>query len=253
MPAIKIRERLIGPEYPPFVIAEIGINHEGNLDKAIQMVNDAADANCECVKFQCHVIDDEMIPNSVVPGNAKESIWEIMSRCALSEDEDILLKEYVEVKGMIYMSTPFSRAAAIRLEKMGVPAYKIGSGECNNYPLIRHIAQYGKPVILSTGMNDLNSIQPAVAILRKAGVPFGLMHCTSMYPTPYDRVRLGALRDLAIAFPDAVLGLSDHSLGNYTCFAAVALGACILEKHFTSNLDWPGPDVAISITPFELK
>src|ERR1700733_14759299 len=212
MPAIKIRERLIGPEYPPFVIAEIGINHEGNLDKAIQMVNDAADANCECVKFQCHVIDDEMIPNSVVPGNAKESIWEIMSRCALSEDEDILLKEYVEAKGMIFLSTPFSRAAGIRLEKMGVPAYKIGSGECNNYPLIRHIAKYGKPVILSTGMNDLNSIQPAVAILRDARVPFGLMHCTSMCPTPYDRVRLGALADLAIAFPDAVLGLSDHSL-----------------------------------------
>jgi len=253
MPALKIRNRLIGPDHPPLVIAEIGINHEGDFNKALKMVNDAADAGCECVKFQCHIIDDEMIPNSVVPGNAKESIWDIMSRCALSETEEVRLKEHAEARGMIYMSTPFSRAAAARLEKMGVPAYKIGSGECNNYPLIRHIAGYGKPVILSTGMNDLTSVQPAVAILREARVPFALMHCTSLYPTPYAKVRLGALRDLATAFPDAVIGLSDHSLGNYTCFAAVALGAVILEKHFTSNREWPGPDIPISITPSELK
>jgi sialic acid synthase SpsE len=253
MPALKICDRVIGPDRPPFVIAEIGINHEGDFNKALKMVTDAADAGCECVKFQCHVIDDEMIPNSVVPGNAKESIWDIMSRCALSEDEEIRLKEYVEARGMIYLSTPFSRAAAIRLQKMGVPAFKVGSGECNNYPLIRHIAAYGKPVILSTGMNDLDSVEPAVAILREARVPFALMHCTSLYPTPYDKVRLGALRDLATAFPDAVLGLSDHSLGNYTCFAAVPLGAAILEKHFTSHREWPGPDVPISITPPELK
>lgn len=253
MPALKIQNRLIGPEYPPFVIAEIGINHEGDFDRAIKMVDDAANAGCECVKFQCHVIDDEMIPNSVIPGNANESIWDIMSRCALSEDEDIRLKKYVDAKGMIYLSTPFSRAAAVRLERIGVPAYKIGSGECNNYPLIKHIASYGKPVILSTGMNDLNSVRSAVAILRKAGVPFALLHCTSMYPTPYENVRLGALRDMAVAFPDAVLGLSDHSLGNYTCFAAVSLEASILEKHFTSDPKWPGPDVPISITPLELK
>ncbi len=252
-PELSIAGRHIGPDHPPLVIAEIGINHEGDFRKALQMVNDAAEAGCECVKFQCHVIDDEMIPNSVVPGNSRQSIWEIMSRCALSEAEDIQLKEHVEAKGMIYLSTPFSRAAAVRLEKMGVPAYKVGSGECNNYPLIRHIAHYGKPVILSTGMNDLNSVQPAVAILREARLPFALMHCTSMYPTPHSQVRLGALRDLATAFPDAVLGLSDHSLGNYACFAAVPLGAAILEKHFTSNREWPGPDVPISITPSELK
>ena len=253
MPALKIGNRLVGPDHSPLVIAEIGINHEGDLKKALRMVDDASEVGCECVKFQCHVIEDEMIPNSVVPGNAKETIWEIMSRCALSETEEICLKEHVETKGMIYLSTPFSRAAAVRLEKMGVLAYKIGSGECNNYPLIQHIARYGKPVILSTGMNDLKSIEPAVSILREARVAFALMHCTSLYPTPYAKVRLGALRELATAFPDAVLGLSDHSLGNYTCFAAVPLGAAILEKHFTSDDTWPGPDVPISITPSELK
>lgn len=249
----QIANRWVGDNHPPLVIAEIGINHEGNFDKAIQMVDDAFAAGCECVKFQSHVIEDEMIPNDVVPGNATESIWDIMSRCALSEDQEIKIKKYVESKGMIYLCTPFSRAAADRLHRMGVVAYKIGSGECNNYPLVAHIASFGKPVILSTGMNDLNSTQPSVEILERADVPYALMHCTSMYPTPYEKVRLGALNSLREKVPQAVLGLSDHSLGNYTCFASIPLGARILEKHFTSDKTWPGPDVPISIDPRELK
>jgi N-acetylneuraminate synthase len=253
MPTIEIQGRKIGEKHEPIVIAEIGINHEGDINKAIQMVDDAASSGCECVKFQCHVIEDEMIPNDVVPGNTKETIWEIMRRCALSEDEDKKLKLYVEQKGLIYLSTPFSRAAALRLERMGVSAYKIGSGECNNFPLISHIAMYKKPVILSTGMNGLDTITESVTIFRKYKTPYALLHCTSMYPTPYEKVRLGALTEMREKFPDAVVGLSDHSIGNYTCFAAIALGASIVEKHFTSRRDWPGPDVPISITPDELK
>lgn len=249
MTALEVRGRKIGPGHPPLVIAEIGINHEGSLDKAIQMVDDAKRSDCECVKFQYHVIEDEMIPNDVVPGNARESIWDIMSRCALNDDEERTLKAYVEQRGLLYLSTPFSRAASNQLHALGVDWYKIGSGECNNYPLIRHIAGFGRPVILSTGMNDIASIRPSVEVLREHGLPFALLHCTSMYPTPYEQVRLGALAELADAFPDAVLGLSDHSMGNYTCFAAVALGACILEKHFTSDMSWPGPDVPISLDP----
>lgn len=247
-----IAGRPIGSDHPPLVIAEIGINHEGDFDKAIQMVDDAVAVGCECVKFQTHVIEDEMIPNDVVPGNASESIWDIMSRCALDEEEEERLKAYAEQKGAIFLSTPFSRAAAVRLEKLGVAAYKIGSGECNNYPLIEHIARYGKPTILSTGMNDIESVRPSVEILRRHRVPFALLHCTSMYPTPYDRVRLGALAEIAAAFPDAVVGLSDHTETIYTCLGATALGASILERHFTSSRDWPGPDVPISMTPPEL-
>lgn len=253
MPELTIGSRRIAPDAPPLVIAEIGINHEGSVEKAAAMVQAAAAVGCECVKFQAHVIEDEMIPNDVIPGNARESIWDIMARCALSEEEDRQLKAQVESLGMIYLSTPFSRAAADRLERLDVPAYKIGSGECNNYPLVQHIAGFGKPVILSTGMNDVASITPAVEILRRAGVPFALLHCTSMYPTPYEKVRLGGLRVLQRSFPDAVVGLSDHSLGNYTCFGAVALGASVLEKHFTADKTWPGPDVPISIDPAELR
>lgn len=252
LPEFRLGNRVVGLAHPPLVMAEIGINHEGSFDKAVQMVEDAAGAGCECIKFQCHVIEDEMIPNDVIPGNATESIWDIMSRCALSEEEDRALKELVESKGILYLSTPFSRAAANRLEAMGVSAYKIGSGECNNYPLVQHIASFGKPVILSTGMNDVASITPAVEIFRQSGVSFALMQCTSMYPTPYDQVRLGGVTELKAAFPDAVIGLSDHSMGIYTCLGATALGASLLEKHFTSDRSWAGSDVPISITPHEL-
>lgn len=254
-PFISIAGRKIGADYSPFVIAEIGINHEGSMAKAKRMVRDAKKAGAECVKFQAHVIDDEMIPaaKKVIPGNAKESIWEIMNRCAFSEKQDRELKRYTESLGLLYLSTPFSRAAADRLHRMRVAAYKIGSGECNNYPLIEHIAMFGKPVILSTGMNDIASVRKSVAILRRYKVPYALLNCTSMYPTPYNKVRLGGIADLQRAFNDAVVGQSDHSIGNYSCFAAAALGASILEKHFTSDKRWPGPDVPISIDPVELR
>jgi N-acetylneuraminate synthase len=247
--------RQIGPEQSPFVIAEIGINHEGDLDKARRMIDDAKAAGCECVKFQSHVIDDEYVPaaGKVIPGNAKVSILEIMKRCAFDEPQERELKAYTERQGLIYLSTPFSRAAANRLERMGVVAYKIGSGECNNTPLVEHIASFGKPILVSTGMNDLESIGRTVAILERRKIDYGLFHCTSMYPTPYDKVRLGALAQIAARFPRAVLGLSDHSLGIYTCLAAIPLGARLLEKHFTSDKSWPGPDVPISITPDELR
>lgn len=254
-PFITIAGRSIGVDFPPFVIVEIGINHEGSMEKAKRMVDDAAAAGAECVKFQSHVVEDEMIPaaKKVIPGHTTESIWDIMKRCAFDEAEERELKRYVESKGMIYLCTPFSRAAADRLIAMEVPAIKIGSGECNNYPLIEHLARYGKPIIMSTGMNNLESVAPAVEIFRAHGTPFALLHCTSMYPTPYEKVRLGAIADLGRAFPDAVLGSSDHSLGIWTCLGAVALGASILEKHFTSDKTWEGPDIAISIDPKELK
>lgn len=252
MPEIVIGSRRIGPDHYPLVITEIGINHEGHEDKAMRMIDAAASAGAECVKFQTHVVADEMIENDVVPGNADESIWTMINRCALSADAEKRLKAQTESQGMIFLSTPFSRAAADRLERLGVSAYKIGSGECNNYPLIEHIARFGKPVILSTGMNDLDSIGKAVAILRAYTVPYALLHCTSIYPTPYDKVRLGAIGELAAHFPDAVIGLSDHTPTNYSCLGAVALGASILERHFTLDKSWPGPDIPVSMDPAEL-
>ena len=251
--SIKIKNRTIGKEFKPLVIAEIGINHEGDFLKAKKMIDDAHQSGAECVKFQYHITEEEMIKNDVIPGNTTESIWEVISRCSLTEQEEFELKNYVDELDMIYLSTPFSRKAADKLEEMNVPAFKIGSGECNNYPLIKHICSFGKPVILSTGMNNIDSITKSVKIFEDQHIPYALLHTTSVYPTPYDKIRLGALNSLEKEFPNAVIGLSDHSLGIYTCLASVALGASILEKHFTSNKSWQGPDIPLSITPVELR
>jgi len=251
-PEIEIAGRRIGAAHPPYVVPEIGINHEGDLDKARRMVDDAVAAGAEVVKFQSHSPADEMIPNDVVPANADVSIWDIISRCTLTHDEERELKAYTESRGATYLSTPFSREAADHLRELDVAAYKIGSGECNNLPLIDHIASFGRPVVLSTGMNDLASVARSVEVLRDHHTPYALLHCTSLYPTPRDKVRLGALAELREAFPDAVLGLSDHTLTNHVALAAVALGASILERHFTSDASWPGPDIEISMTPPEL-
>lgn len=244
-----IQGRQIGPDHPPLVIAEIGINHEGSIEVAKQMVDAAARAGVEVVKHQTHIVEDEMSPaaKKVIPGNAKVSIYEIMERCALTEQDEKALKSYVESKGMIFISTPFSRAAANRLESMNVSAYKIGSGECNNYPLLEHIAGFGKPVILSTGMNTIESVSKAVAIFDKADVSVALLHTTNLYPTPTHLVRLGAMMELHQAFPRKVFGLSDHTLNNNACLGAVALGASILERHFTDHMKRTGPDIVCSM------
>nr|WP_309754936.1 N-acetylneuraminate synthase family protein [Flavobacterium sp.] len=248
-PYIEIADRKIGQDFPPLVIAEIGINHEGSLQIAKQMVDAAKRAGAEIVKHQTHIVADEMsgAAKKVIPGNASVSIYEIMERCSLNESDELELKNYVESKGMIFISTPFSRAAAERLKKMDLPAFKIGSGECNNYPLLEHIATFGKPVILSTGMNTIASVQKAVSIFDKHNIPVALLHTTNLYPTPIHLVRYGAMTQLHEAFPDKVFGLSDHTLNNNACLGAVALGASILERHFTDHMQRTGPDIVCSM------
>ena len=255
MAEFKIQDRLIGDNHPPVVFAEIGINHEGSIDTAIKMADAAIDAGAEIIKHQTHIVEDEMSDEakSVIPGNAVESIFEIMARCALSEADERKLMEHVQKRGAIFISTPFSRAAIDRLVKFDIPAFKIGSGECNNYPLIKYVSRFGKPVILSTGMNSIDTVRPSVEILRAANIPFALLHCTNVYPTPPELVRLGAINKLKEAFPDAVVGLSDHTISNFTCLGAVALGASILERHFTDNMDRPGPDIVCSMDPISLN
>jgi sialic acid synthase SpsE len=254
MPEIVIAGRKIGPAHPPFVIAEVGINHEGEFDKAIQLVDAAIAAGAEVVKFQCHITEKEMVPSDMTPGQiSSERLWDIIKRCELTAEEERRVQTYCAEKKIMYLSTPFSREAADRLRGMGVPAFKIGSGECNNIPLLDHISRFGCPIILSTGMNDLASVKRSVAAIRRHGTPLALMHCTSMYPTPYGMVRLGAVTELQREFHDLPIGLSDHSMNVWTCLGAVALGASILEKHFTISRRWPGPDTGISIEPTELK
>ncbi|MCR6579253.1 N-acetylneuraminate synthase family protein [Campylobacter insulaenigrae] len=238
----------------PLVVPEIGINHNGSLEIAKLMVDSAKRAGAKIIKHQTHVVEDEMsnAAKKVIPGNADISIYEIMKQCALSFKDELALKEYTQKQGLVYLSTPFSRAAANRLEDMGVSAFKIGSGECNNYPLIKHIAQFKKPMIISTGMNSIETIRPTVRILQDFNIPFVLLHTTNLYPTPTHLVRLKAMCELEKEF-SCLVGLSDHTTNNLACLGAVALGASILERHFSDTMDRQGPDIVCSMDEFALK
>jgi len=219
------------------------------------MVALARDAGCECIKHQTHIVSDEMTDEakSIFPPNADVSIWEVMERCALSLDDERELKKYTESLGLIYISTPFSRAAADFLHELNVDAYKIGSGEADNLPLIRHIASLGKPVIMSTGMQSIDTLGASVEILDNANIEYALMECTNLYPSPPEIVSLQGIKELQQAFPNAVIGFSDHSIGPEMALASVALGACILERHYTDSRYRIGPDIICSMDPSELR
>ncbi|WP_312701302.1 N-acetylneuraminate synthase family protein [Sedimentibacter sp.] len=243
----------IGSDYPPLVVPEIGINHNGILEVAIDMVDAAARAGALIIKHQTHIIDDEMSKEAqkVIPGNSTKSIYQVMKECALSEEEEKELMEYVISKGMVYLSTPFSRAAALRLDKFGVSAFKIGSGEMNNYPLIDLISRFGRPMIVSTGMNDIESVKRTVEIIERNNCKYALLHTTNLYPTPPEFVRLGAMLELKeFGVP---YGLSDHTLNNNACISAIALGASIVERHFTDTKNRTGNDIICSMDETELK
>jgi len=252
---MKIGDRSIGPNEPPLIIAEIGINHGGNLDVAKNMVDLITRSGCECVKHQTHIIEDEMTEEAkeIFPPNANKSIWDVMKECSLTLDEEQELKEYAENLGLIWISTPFSRMAADFLDDIDVPAFKIGSGEADNLPLINHIAQKGKPIILSTGMQSIKSLKNSVKILENSGVEYALLECTNLYPSPPEIVSLQGIRELKEAFPKALVGFSHHSIGPNIALASVALGACIIERHFTDTRYRIGPDITCSMDPAELR
>ena len=252
---MKIGNRSIGPNERPLIIAEIGINHGGSLDVAKSMVDLIVHSGCECVKHQTHIIEDEMTEEAkaIFPPNANKSIWDVMKECSLNLDEEQELKEYAENLGLIWISTPFSRMAADFLDEIDVPAFKIGSGEADNLPLINHIAQKGKPIIMSTGMQSIKSLKNSVNILEKSGVEYALLECTNLYPSPPEIVSLQGIQELKEAFPKALVGFSDHSIGPHIALASVALGACIIERHFTDTRYRSGPDITCSMDPAELR
>lgn len=245
----KIGDILVGDSNRALVIPEIGINHEGSLAVAKEMADAARRAGARLIKHQTHIVEDEMcqVARKVVPGNSTDSIYDIMARCALNEEEEREFKEYTEELGMVFLSTPFSRAAADRLQRMGVQAYKIGSGELNNYPLIEHVAEFGKPMIVSTGMNDIPAIAKTVNILERYGVSYALLHTTNLYPTKPEWVRLGAMQELMREFSGVPVGLSDHTQNNNACIAAIAMGADVVERHFTDRMERTGPDIVCSM------
>ena len=254
-PYLKIGKKKIGLEYRPAIIAEIGINHGGSLKLAKKMALTAIRSGADIIKHQTHIVEDEMSleAKKIIPDNANKSIYSIIEECSLSEREEIELKNFVEKNNAIFLSTPFSRQAAYRLKKMNVSAYKIGSGECNHLPLIELIASFRKPMIVSTGMNDIKNIKNTVKILEKYKIQYALLHCTNVYPTPPEIVRLNCIIEMRKKFKNAVIGYSDHTVNNNACISALGLGASIIERHFTDTKIRKGPDIINSMNPKELS
>ncbi|MBN1941095.1 MAG: N-acetylneuraminate synthase [Candidatus Diapherotrites archaeon] len=252
MKTLNIGNRGIGTGKPVFVIAEIGINHNGDIELAKKMIDAAQKAGASAVKFQTHIPEKEMLKNGFSAGYVGESLFDLLKRVELSKNDHLILKEHAEKNCIIFLSTPFSREAADMLGEIGVHAFKVGSGELTNIPLLKHIASKGKPMIISTGMSNLEEIRETIEELKKINPKIVILHCTSDYPTKYENVNLKVIETLQREF-ELPVGLSDHSAGIYTALAAVALGACVIEKHFTLDRSLPGPDQSASINPTELE
>jgi N-acetylneuraminate synthase len=248
----------IGIGCPCFVIAEAGVNHNGELEKALALVNAAKEARADAVKFQTFCAERLVCKNApkaryqVETTGANESQCEMLKRLELSPDDHRRLLDHCREIGILFLSSPFDEQDADFLESLGVPAYKIPSGELTNLPYLAHIARKGKPMIVSTGMATLGEVETAIETIRAAGNPdLALLHCVSNYPAAPQDVNLRAMLTLQQAF-GAPVGYSDHVRSNEISIAAVALGACIIEKHFTLDRDLPGPDHRASLEPHEL-
>jgi N,N'-diacetyllegionaminate synthase len=232
-----------------FVVAEAGMNHDGSLGNAIRMVEVAAEAGVDAVKFQLHDSAAESTRDAPSPPYFQhETRWEYFRRTAFTDDQWRRVKQACEAAGVEFVCAPFSLEALERLEGLGTARYKIGSGEVTNLELVRAAGATGKPVLLSSGMSTWEELDAAVAA---AGENVTVLQCTSEYPTPPERVGLNLLPELRERYGKPV-GLSDHTLGPYACFAAVALGASVVEKHFTLSKEMYGPDAALALEPHEL-
>ena len=254
-PFIKIDNIKIGENFEPLIIPEIGINHNGDLNTAFKMVDAAKRAGAKIIKHQTHIPDDEMSEEAkkIKPENSKRNIYNIIEDCSLSFEKEYKLTQYCKKKKIIFISTPFSFKAVDRLVKFNVPIFKIGSGEIFNFPLLDYISKFKKKLIISSGMAIIEQLKNTVSFLKKRNVDFAILHTTNLYPTPDNLIRLGSITQLRQKFKNNVIGLSDHSSSNYSCFGAIALGASIIEKHFTDTFKRSGPDISCSVDEIGLK
>ena len=232
------------------IIAEAGMNHDGSLGNAIRLAEVAAECGADAVKFQLHDAAAETTRDAPSPPYFQlESRWEYFERTAFTDEQWGTLKDACDAAEIEFLCSVFSVEAVERLERIGVSRYKIGSGEVSNLELVRRVAATGKPVLLTSGMSTWAELDAAV---EAAGDDVTVLQCTSEYPTPPERVGLNVLAELRERYGKPV-GLSDHSLGNHAAFAAVALGAVVVEKHFTLSNDLYGPDAAMALEPDELE
>jgi N-acetylneuraminate synthase/N,N'-diacetyllegionaminate synthase len=256
---VKIGYKLIGEGEPCFIIAEAGVNHNGDINLAKKLIDAAKDAGADAVKFQTFKAENVVVKDAEKAEYQKEttgieeSQYEMIKKLELTDEDFEELADYAKKKGILFLSSPFNKESVDLLEEINVPAFKVGSGEITNFPLLRYIAKKGKPVILSTGMSTLGEVEEALDIIRSEGIEEGiLLHCASNYPARIEDINLRAMETLKQVFKIPV-GFSDHTLGITASIAAVASGACVIEKHFTLDRNLPGPDHKASLEPDKLR
>lgn len=256
---IKVGNRFIGTGEPVFVIAEAGVNHNGDVNLAKRLIDVAVESGADAVKFQTFHAD-HMVTCTAAKADyqksttsSEESQYEMIKNLELSDDVFLELADYTRKQKILFLSTPFDEESVELLDRIDVPAYKISSGEITNFPLLKKIAEKKKPVIMSTGMATLGETEDAFHYLKKCGSEdIIILHCTTSYPAPVVSVNLNAMKTLRCAF-HVPIGYSDHTEGITIPIAAVAMGACVLEKHFTCDRTLPGPDHKASLESHELK
>jgi len=252
MRELKIGNRKIGNGNPVYIIAEGCDNHMGDLQVAKEMCLRAKLAGADCIKFQHHLPDEEMLKDVPMSSNMEIPLYDFLKLNALTLNQHVELMKYCKEIGIQYLCTPFSLKAAYELNEIGVDAFKIGSGEMTDIPTLKKIAELGKPMIISTGMCTLDEIERTYNALADTGIEIAFTNCLSEYPPKYEDVNLGVIAEMKKRFPKAVIGHSDHTPDLYTCYAATALGAKIIEKHVIISKQTPGPDQSVSIDFYDL-
>jgi N-acetylneuraminate synthase len=259
LPSITIAGRRIASDEPPFVIAELSANHNGRLDTALRIIEEAKKAGADAVKLQTYRPDTITLDSDAPDFQIHGGLWDGKTLYALYQEAHMPwewhrpLFERARELGITIFSSPFDTTAVDLLEDLGAPAYKIASFEAVDLPLIRYVARTGKPMIISTGMADAEEIQEAIDAARSGGCKeLAILHCVSGYPAPAEDYNLRTLSDMLQRF-GLVTGLSDHTLDNTTAISSIALGATIIEKHFTLDRRGGGPDDSFSLEPNELR
>ena len=247
---IKFGKIFIGENHPVVTIAEAAVEHLGSVQVAMRMAESAKLSGADIIKYQMHLPESEMISNEIKFWGG--SLDKILEKYNLTIEDHKILITHCKKIGIQYLCTPFCPKAVEVLDELGVEAFKTGSGEMTNYPLMEKIAQTKKPVIVSTGMCSLKEIEETVKFLKTLKVKFMLTNCTSIYPAPYSSINLGLIKKYRDKF-DIPVGHSDHTPDIWTSLGAVSLGACLIEKHFTLNRQMKGPDFKVSLEPKEFK
>jgi N,N'-diacetyllegionaminate synthase len=257
--SFRLADHEVGTDHPCFIIAEAGVNHNGSIDQALRLIDAAVNAGADAVKFQTFSAEKLISPDAPKAKYQQETTGELGSQLDLVKKFELTydgfrtIFAYCKKRGILFLSTPFEEQSADFLEHLGVTAFKVPSGEITNIPFLNHLSKKGKPLIVSTGMSTLGEVENALLTIQTAGNPdVVLLHCVSNYPANPKDVNLRAMLTMKTAF-DVPVGFSDHTLGIEVALAAVALGASIIEKHFTLDRNLPGPDHKASLEPYELK